>query len=88
MSLLHEAARNADLQDPFVEIVDLGDFAITYRAAGVLTQVKQLLTARSNLRAMVLETLHGAGIEIVSPHFMNQRQLHDHDHAMPPHLLK
>jgi hypothetical protein len=42
MSLLHEATRNADLQDPFVEIVDLGDFAITYRAAGVLTEVKEL----------------------------------------------
>jgi small conductance mechanosensitive channel len=84
MSLLREAAQNADLQDPFVKIVDLGDFAITYRAAGVLTQVKQLLTARSNLRAMVLETLLGADIEIVSPHFTNQRQLHDQDRAMPP----
>jgi small conductance mechanosensitive channel len=84
ISLLREAARNADLQDPFVEIVDLGDFSIIYRVAGVLTQVKQLLTVRSNLRAMVLEALHGAGVEIVSPHYMNQRQLRDQDRAMPP----
>jgi len=84
MSLLREAAQNANLQDPFVEIVDLGDFSINYRVAGVLTEVKQLLTVRSNLRAMVLETLHGAGVEIVSPNFMNQRQLRDRDRALPP----
>ncbi len=75
--LLKGAALKSGLEDPFVRIVDLGDFAISYRIAGMLKEVKLLLTARSDLRKHVLDTLHGAGIEIVSPHFMNQRPLHD-----------
>lgn len=74
-TLLAEAARASGLEDPFVQVVDLGDFSVTYRVAGFLSEVKHLLTARSRLRGHVLDTLHGAGIEIVSPNFMNQRQL-------------
>jgi len=74
-ALLAEAARAAGLEDPFVHVVELGDFSVTYRVAGFLAEVKRLLTARSRLRSEVLDTLHGAGIEIVSPNFMNQRQL-------------
>jgi small-conductance mechanosensitive channel len=71
--LLIEAARAADLDEPFVQISELGDFSITYRIAGFLAEVKHILTARSKLRGKMLDTLHGAGIEIVSPAFMNQR---------------
>jgi small-conductance mechanosensitive channel len=73
--LLLEAGRRASLSDPFVEVVDLGNFSVTYRAAGFLTEVKQLLSARSRIRRAMLDTLHEAEIEIVSPTFMNQRQL-------------
>ena len=52
-----------------------GDFSITYQAAGFLEEVKYLISAESKLRASMLDTLHEAKIEIVSPTFMNQRQL-------------
>ncbi|MDH4156553.1 MAG: mechanosensitive ion channel family protein [candidate division Zixibacteria bacterium] len=73
--LLLEAAGDAALEEPFVHIMELGDFSITYRVAGLLTEVKSLLSTRSRLRQMVLDRLHGGGVEIVSPSFMNQRVL-------------
>jgi len=72
---LLDAAENAGLSDPFVFVLELGDFSITYQAAGFLEEVKYLISAESELRERVLDALHGAGIEIVSPTFMNQRQL-------------
>ena len=72
-TVLTEAAAAAELQDPFVHVVDLGDYSVTYRVAGLLTDVKRFLTVRSRLRQEMLDKLHGAGIEIVSPTFMNQR---------------
>jgi len=70
---LAEAARRAGLTDPFVQVVELGDYSIVYRAAGFLTDIKQLLTTRSNLRKAMLDSLHEAKIEIVSPAFLNLR---------------
>lgn len=72
---LVEAAKRAGLTDAFMRVEELGDYSITYRAAGILTEVKHLLSARSNIRKAMLDTLHEAGIEIVSPTFMNQRTL-------------
>lgn len=71
--LLVSAAEQIDLKDPFVQIKELGDFSITYKVSGLFPDVKKLLTARSNLKRMILSTLHGEGIEIVSPKFVNQR---------------
>jgi small-conductance mechanosensitive channel len=65
--LLAGAAKDVGLTDPFVQILDLGDFSVTYRVAGLLEEVKNLLTVRSLLRAAMMDALHGAGIEIVSP---------------------
>ena len=72
---LVQAAENAGLTEPFVFVLDLGDFSITYQAAGFLEDVKYLISAESELRECMLDALHRAGIEIVSPAFMNQRQL-------------
>jgi small-conductance mechanosensitive channel len=72
---LLDAARNAGLEEPFVQILELGDFSVTYRIAGLYKEVKQILSKRSELRSTVLEALHGAGIEIVSPNFMNTRAI-------------
>ncbi len=83
-SLLLQAAEKAGLADPFVQIVELADFAVHYRVAGFLVEVKQLLTARSQLRTLMLETLHKAGIEIVSPTVMNQRRLGETERLIPP----
>jgi small conductance mechanosensitive channel len=72
--LLKEAAITAGLQEPFIQIMSLGDFSIGYKISGYYAEVKHLLTVRSRLRREVLDKLHGADIEIVSPAFMNQRQ--------------
>ena len=50
----------------------------------MLPEVKKLLTARSNLKRMILSTLHGAEIEIVSPNFVNQR-VFPMDRSFVPH---
>jgi small-conductance mechanosensitive channel len=81
--LLIAAAKRAKLEDPFMQITELGDFSVTYRVAGFLPEVKQLLTARSNLRAMMLDTLHEAKIEIVSPTYMYQRQTPGEARSLP-----
>lgn len=72
---LIDAAERAGLSDPFVFVMELGDFSITYQAAGFLEEVKYLISAESRLRECMLDALHEADIEIVSPTFMNQRQL-------------
>ena len=72
---LIEAAKEAGLNDPFVYITELGDFSVVYKINALLPEVTKILTARSRLRAMMLDKLHEAGIEIVSPNFMNQRPI-------------
>ena len=81
--LLLEASLASGLEEPFVHVKELGDFSITYRVSGVLTEVKGLITARSNLRIAVLNILHREGIEIVSPGFMNQRVLDGSGKILP-----
>ena len=83
-SLLIAAAESAKLQDPFVQIIRLGDFAVTYRVAGLLDDVKQLISYRSRLKAMMLDKLHEGGIEIVSPTFMNTRMVAERQRFVPP----
>lgn len=75
--VLLAAAEKAGLEQGFVQITELGDFAVTYRCAGLLTEVKRLITVRSHLNGAVLDGCQEAGIEIVSPAFMNQRQVDD-----------
>lgn len=82
--LLVAAAERAGLEDPFVHVTELGDFSVTYRIAGIYKEVKRLLSARSRLREMMLDELHGGGVEIVSPTFMNQRVFSTDDHFIPP----
>lgn len=72
--LLIEAAKIIGLNDPFVQVTELGDFSISYRIAGFLPDAKHILTSQSNLRKQIITTLHNANVEIVSPTFMNQRQ--------------
>jgi small-conductance mechanosensitive channel len=82
-ALLLEAAQNAELTDPFVQVLELGDFSVTYRVAGLLTDTKRLLTFRSRLRMAMLDCLHHAGVEIVSPNFMNVRDFEAHHDFVP-----
>jgi small conductance mechanosensitive channel len=81
--LLIKAAQESGLEEPFVHILELGNFSVTYRISGLLVDVKWLITARSNLCRKVLDVLHGEGIEIVSPAFMNQRRLAEGRRIIP-----
>ncbi|WPJ94827.1 mechanosensitive ion channel family protein [Coraliomargarita algicola] len=71
--LLIEAAKQVELEDPYVHVLELGDFSVTYKVCGFLSDIKVMLTTRSRLKKSILDTLHAANIEIVSPTFMNQR---------------
>jgi small-conductance mechanosensitive channel len=73
--LLITAAEHSGLVEPFVRIRALGDFSVTYEVSGRLADTKKFLGSKSTLHRAVLDTLHSAGVEIVSPSFMNQRQI-------------
>lgn len=77
IGLLKEAAEQCELASAFVQVLSLGDFSVNYRISGVLQESKGIVTARSELHRSMLNVLHEAGIEIVSPNFMNQRPLKD-----------
>jgi small conductance mechanosensitive channel len=81
---LISAAIDAELTQPFVQIVDLQDYSVVYRIAGFLSEPRQLLSARSSLRKHMLDSLHGRGMEIVSPAFMIQRRVEDTSPVIPP----
>lgn len=75
--LLLEAAEKAELTEPFVQILELGDFSVLYCINGLLTDSSKFLSSQSKLNAMVLDSLHEAEVEIVSPTFMNTRNVND-----------
>ena len=81
--LLLAAAGDAALKDAFVQILDLGDFSVKYRVAGLLEEVKYLVSARSLLRGKILDRFHDAGVEIVSPNFMNTRAIPEDRSVIP-----
>jgi small conductance mechanosensitive channel len=81
--VLLAAAATAGLTDAFVQVRELGDFAVSYRVAGLLEDVQSLISARSDLRRAVLDALHAAGIEIVSPNFINTRALAEERRFVP-----
>ena len=86
--LLIEAAKECGLEEPFVHIIEIGNYSITYRISGLLIEVKGLITARSNLSRSVLDTLHGQGVEILSPTYMNQRRIGDDKKVIPPFVTE
>ena len=75
--ILCNAAAKAGLKDSFVHVRELGDFSVLYRVAGLLEDIQSLISARSRLRAAMLDALHEAKVEIVSPNFMNTRALQE-----------
>jgi len=81
--ILCEAASHAGLKDAFVHVRELGDFSVNYRVAGLLEDVKSLISSRSTLRESMLDALHDEEIEIVSPNFMNTRALSGKEAIIP-----
>ncbi len=74
---LIEAATIVGLKDPYVYIINLGDFSVTYKIHGFLEDSSKFFSAKSLLNAEVMDKLHEEKIEIVSPNFMNQRRVDD-----------
>ena len=72
---LIKATEMTGLKDGFVRIQELGDFSVVYQVYGMITDVKTILSTESRLNGNILDALHEADIEIVSPNFMNQRQV-------------
>ncbi|MBP2030246.1 hypothetical protein J2755_001180 [Methanohalophilus levihalophilus] len=81
---LLDAAKKAGLEDPFVHVLELGDFSVTYKVGGLLKNIASLLTDKSNFNRLILDSLHESQIEIVSPTFMNQRVLSEERLFVPP----
>ncbi len=74
---LLEAAKRTGLLDSFVYVGQLGDYSVNYKLYGFLQKEEkmELFTSKSKLNGFILDVFHEAGIEIVSPIFMNQRQV-------------
>ncbi len=81
--VLIAATKEAGFEEGFAHVRELGDYSVSYRVAGLHKDIQSLLSARSALRVAMLHHLHQAGIEIVSPTFMNTRQLADDQVVMP-----
>lgn len=71
------AAIEAGLKDPYVYIIQLGDFSVSYKIHGFLEDSSKYFTMNSLLNGKVMSVLHANNIEIVSPTFMNQRRADD-----------
>lgn len=82
--LLKQAALDAGLEDSFTQLTELGDHAVGYKAAGFCADVKEMLTLKTRLHRAILDRLHGAGIEILSPRFMAQRPVAEGHKLMAP----
>lgn len=74
-AVLIQAGVDAGLEEPFMRVHELGDFSVTYRLTGFLKEIKTLVGTRSKLRRCMLNGLHAADIEIVSPNVMLQRPI-------------
>ena len=75
--LLLEAADKTDgikkHPKPFVRITTLDDFYVEYEINGCTERAKTLPAVYSALHEHILDTMHGAGVEIMSPHIEARR---------------
>ena len=76
-TLLVQAAENTDgikrHPKPFDRITALDDFYVEYEINGITDRAKTLSTVYSALHQQILDTMHGAGVEIMSPHIEARR---------------
>jgi len=72
---LKDAALDTGLTDPYVYIINLGDFSVSYKIHGFLEDANKFFSTTSLLHSKVMDHLHKNNIEIVSPIFQNQRRV-------------
>lgn len=78
------AAERTGLENPFVHVTELGDFSVTYKVGGLLKDVESIITKRSDFKKIIMDSLHEADIEIVSPTYTNRRILNEDYVCIPP----
>ncbi len=81
---LSDSKEDVELENSVVHILELGDYAITYRVSAMLKNVNKLITVRSLLRCYIVDELHAAKIEIVSPSFSYSRDVSQQKQFIPP----
>jgi len=76
--LLIDAARETkDIEEdprPHVLVMNLGDYAVTYRLKGYTTNAKAMVRIKSNLMANVHKCFYTHGVEILSPWYLVKRE--------------
>jgi small conductance mechanosensitive channel len=77
------AAEATELESPFAQVLELGDFSVRYRISGLMKDVSKLISMRHRLRSNTLDALHAASIEIMSPSYMATRAVNPVDRVMP-----
>jgi small conductance mechanosensitive channel len=77
------AAEATELESPFAQVLELGDFSVSYRISGLMEDISKLISTRRRLRANTLDALHAASIEIMSPSYMATRAVNSVDRVMP-----
>ncbi len=82
---MKEAVIECGLKDPYMFILELGDYSVTYRIHGFLNDNSKYFTTRSILKAHVMDKLHQHNIEIVSPAFLNRRDV-SHEKFIPRNI--
>jgi len=78
------AAERTGLENPFVHVTELGDFSVTYKVGGLLKDVESIITKKSDFKKIIMDSLHEADIEIVSPTYTNRRILNEDYVCIPP----
>jgi len=72
--LLIAAVKDTKLKNPFVFILELGNNWVKYEANGLLEDTTKLVIVESNLRKNILDRFNSAGIEILSPDYINLKK--------------
>lgn len=83
---LKEGAEKTGLTNPYVYITSLGDFSVVYRINGFLKDTDNYFSTSYSLNKYVMDALHKRGVEIVSPNFMNQRQIGEKEFISKPKI--
>jgi small-conductance mechanosensitive channel len=82
--LLIAAAKDTGLKNPFVFVLELGNNWVKYEANGLLEDTDKMVIVESNLRKNILDRFNSAGVEILSPDYINLKKFALSKKILPP----
>ncbi len=82
--LLIQAAKDTGLKNPFVFVLELGNNWVKYEANGLLEDTDKMVIVESNLRKNILDRFNSAGVEILSPDYINLKKFPLSQKTIPP----